>query len=205
MYGRNRNRENDPRHQRQSQQDSFDLRYDQRFGAYDPNMGMHDYADYTGDGDRYSQNRDSTVRRYPGHPTSNSNESNFFGYRGGAPSLSQWREADPYRQSSPSYGQPEWTPSPSESRRGLFYGKGPKGYRRSDERIREDVCERLADHGDIDATEMDVSVSEGIVTLSGSVNSRRTKRLAEEAIESVSGVQDIRNEVRVISNENFSS
>lgn len=205
MYRRNRNWENDQRRQHQSQQDSFDLRYDQRFGAYDPNMGMHDYADYAGDGDRYSQNRESSIKRHPGRQPSNSSDSDFNGYRGGAPSMNQWREADPYRQSSASYGQSEWTPSPSESQRGLFYGKGPKGYRRSDERIREDVCERLADHGDIDATEMDVSVSEGIVTLSGSVNSRRTKRLAEEAIENVSGVQDIRNEVRVISNETFSS
>ena len=38
-----------------------------------------------------------------------------------------------------------------------LYGQPPKGYTRSDERIREDVCERLT-HEDVDAGNVEVSV-----------------------------------------------
>lgn len=81
--------------------------------------------------------------------------------------------------------------------RGPHAGKGPKGYRRSDERIREDVCDRIASRGWIDASDVDVRVSEGEVTLLGTVESRRDKRLLEDMIDDVSGVRDVHNQVRV--------
>lgn len=59
-----------------------------------------------------------------------------------------------------------------------FFGKGPKGYKRSDERIREDVCDHLS-AGWIDASDIEVSVSEGEVTLSGTVTERRMKHVAD--------------------------
>lgn len=80
---------------------------------------------------------------------------------------------------------------------GPHAGKGPQNYRRSDERIHEDVCERLTMHGQIDATNIDVKVNNGEVTLSGSVDNRQAKRLAEDAIEDVPGVRDINNQLRV--------
>jgi hypothetical protein len=80
---------------------------------------------------------------------------------------------------------------------GPYTGRGPKGYQRSDDRIREDVCERLANHGWIDASDMDIEVKDGEVTLKGSVNERNQKRMAEDAIEDVPGVTEIHNEVRV--------
>ena len=40
-----------------------------------------------------------------------------------------------------------------------FRGRGPKGYRRSDERIKEDISDRLADDWQVDASEIDVGVS----------------------------------------------
>jgi osmotically-inducible protein OsmY len=76
-------------------------------------------------------------------------------------------------------------------------GRGPKGYQRSDERIREDVCVRLTDHPGIDASEIEVLVDAGEVTLSGTVDARTTKRLAEEVAESVSGVRDVHNQLRI--------
>jgi hypothetical protein len=85
-------------------------------------------------------------------------------------------------------------------RRGQHAGRGPKGYKRSDERIREDVNERLTDHPELDASEIEVSVEDGIVTLSGTVDDRRDKRLAEDIAESVSGVQDVTNNIRVSQN-----
>lgn len=81
--------------------------------------------------------------------------------------------------------------------RGPHYGKGPKNYRRSDERIREDVCETIASQGFIDATDVEVKVDEGIVTLTGTVAQRRHKRALEQMTERVRGVDEVHNELRL--------
>lgn len=81
--------------------------------------------------------------------------------------------------------------------RGPHFGKGPQGYRRSDERIREDVCETLMRDHNVDATHIDVTVDDGIVTLKGTVEDRPMKRRAEEIIENLTSVLDIRNELRI--------
>jgi len=77
-----------------------------------------------------------------------------------------------------------------------FVGKGPKGYVRSDERIREEICERLSE-GYLDASEIEVVVREGEVTLTGMVTDRQTKRLAEEIADAAHGVKDIENRLKV--------
>jgi hypothetical protein len=73
------------------------------------------------------------------------------------------------------------------------HGKGPRGYVRPDSRVYEDVCDRLTGHGQIDASALEVSVADGIVKLSGTVDSRADKRLAESLADSVSGVRDVDN------------
>lgn len=78
-----------------------------------------------------------------------------------------------------------------------FAGRGPKNYRRSDDRIREDVNEELTRNPDIDATDIEVRVEAGTVTLSGQVDSRHAKRLAEDVCESITGVQEVDNQLRV--------
>ena len=80
---------------------------------------------------------------------------------------------------------------------GPFTGIGPRGFQRSDDRIREDVNDRLTQHGQIDATEIQVNVNNGEVTLRGTVNSRREKRMAEDVAETVFGVTDVHNQLRV--------
>jgi osmotically-inducible protein OsmY len=80
---------------------------------------------------------------------------------------------------------------------GQHKGKGPKNYSRSDDRIKEDVNDRLSDDPFIDATEIDVTVSNGEVTLTGTVDHRSTKRRAEDLAESVSGVKNVENRIRV--------
>jgi len=80
---------------------------------------------------------------------------------------------------------------------GRYAGRGPKNYVRSDERIWEDVNERLTEHPGIDATDVEVSVKQGEVTLSGMVEDRRSKHLAEELAESVAGVKDVYNQIHV--------
>lgn len=84
-----------------------------------------------------------------------------------------------------------------EAERQSFAGRGPRGYQRSDARINEDVCDRLCDSPAIDATNVDVRVAGGEVTLSGTVSSRDEKRRAEDMIEHVSGVREVHNNLRV--------
>lgn len=78
-----------------------------------------------------------------------------------------------------------------------FEGRGPKGYRRSDERIEEDVSEMLMYHPEVDATNIEVKVEDGEVTLSGSVNDRRTKRLAEDIADQCNGVVEVHNHIHL--------
>ena len=79
-----------------------------------------------------------------------------------------------------------------------FRGRGPRGYQRSDVQIRDAVCDRMADHPDLDASDIEVGVAaDGVVTLQGTVDSREAKRLAEDVAESVSGVRDVHNQLRV--------
>jgi osmotically-inducible protein OsmY len=74
--------------------------------------------------------------------------------------------------------------------------RGPKNYTRSDERIREDVCERLMQSG-VDASDVTVSVRDGKVILEGSVPERRMKHRIEDIAEQCFGVSDVDNNVRV--------
>jgi len=76
-------------------------------------------------------------------------------------------------------------------------GRGPRSYTRSDERIREDVSDRLTDDPWIDASEIEVSVSGSEVTLSGTVANRSDRRRAEDVAEAVSGVRYVQNNLRV--------
>jgi hypothetical protein len=80
---------------------------------------------------------------------------------------------------------------------GPHRGRGPRGYQRSDERIREDVSDRLTEDPHIDASDVEVAVQGGEVTLSGHVDSRSAKRHAEDIAESVSGVAHVQNNLRV--------
>lgn len=94
---------------------------------------------------------------------------------------------DPYRSSSS---------LPMEGR-GRYEGRGPKGYRRSDERIEEEINEQLTRHPDVDASDIEVKVKDGEVTLSGTVVQRHCKRMAEDISENISGVKDVHNHIRV--------
>lgn len=77
------------------------------------------------------------------------------------------------------------------------YPRGPKGYRRSDERIKEDVCDRLYHCLDLDSSDVEVKLQNGEVILSGTVPERSMKYRIESTIEDVSGVVDVTNQIRV--------
>ena len=94
----------------------------------------------------------------------------------------------------PSYGQSGQFGQRME--RGRFAGRGPKGYKRSDERIREDLCDALTMDPEIDASDIEIKVSDGEVTISGSVQDREDKWRAEQLAESIPGVRDVNNTIR---------
>ena len=115
--------------------------------------------------------------------------SSGYGYRSGASDQSSWNQ---HGSQSGRFGGEE------ENRSGQSHrGRGPKGYQRSDDRICEDVCDRLSDDHDVDASDIEVSVSNCEVTLSGEVESKRAKRHAEDCADSVSAVGHVQNNLRV--------
>lgn len=83
-----------------------------------------------------------------------------------------------------------------------FVGYGPKNYKRSDNRIYEEVCETLMKNKEVDATNIGVKVSEGIVYLSGKVESRKMKKVSEDIVDVLPGVRDVRNELSIVRKEN---
>jgi len=99
----------------------------------------------------------------------------------------------PQRQQPYDWGNRERT----SSRRGEYVGKGPKGYTRSDDRIREEVCERLAWDGEVDASDIAVTVQNGEVTLEGTVETRRMKHRSEDLVDEIRGVIDVHNRLTV--------
>jgi hypothetical protein len=76
-------------------------------------------------------------------------------------------------------------------------GRGPRDYQRSDDRIREEICDRMTDDEVLDASDVTVDVKQGEVLLGGSVTSREQKRRAEDVAERVSGVRDVTNQLRI--------
>ena len=84
-----------------------------------------------------------------------------------------------------------------ERGRGPHRGRGPSGYSRSDERIMDDVNDRLTDDPFLDTSDIQVMVDKGEVTLTGKVSSREDKRRAEDLADNVSGVKHVQNNLRV--------
>jgi len=133
------------------------------------------------------------------------------GYMGGRP---EWSGSGGYEPSGYGFSPPGWSGPERGGRHeydaerwnrsarggaltGPHAGRGPRGYQRSDERIREDVCECMCRSGDLDASDIEVRVSNAEVTLLGTVRDRQDKRLAEDLADQVSGVREIHNQLRV--------
>lgn len=116
--------------------------------------------------------------------------------RDGRRGLSEWNDNDrsSYSQRSATmrgYGGAETRTGPN------YIGRGPRGYQRGDERIREELCDRLTDDPRIDASDVEVQVKGGEISLAGSVRSRDEKRFTEELAERITGVRDVSNHLKV--------
>ena len=142
-------------------------------GNYGSNYGgaySSDYGGYSGRGDYERPGRDREERTWWDRTTDE---------------VSSW------------FGDEEAERRRDRDRQMNYRGRGPKNYNRSDDRIKEDVNDRLSDDPFIDATEIDVTVQNAEVTLVGMVNDRSEKRRAEDLAESVSGVKNVENRLRV--------
>ena len=128
----------------------------------------------------YSQERQGYGRQYEEQSFAQPYPPGFQGDFGSSQRASQYRP-----------GREEYFTS------GSHRGKGPKGYTRSDDRLKELICERLTDDPSIDASEISLEVTSQIVKLTGTVDDRRTKYEVEELIERCGGVKDIDNQLRV--------
>jgi osmotically-inducible protein OsmY len=98
-------------------------------------------------------------------------------------------------------GENTWGESQQQREReqttGTHRGRGPRAYRRSDDTIHEEICELLTHHAEVDASEIEVLVEGGEVTLQGSVEDRDMRWLVEDLVESISGVSLVHNRIRV--------
>ncbi len=86
---------------------------------------------------------------------------------------------------------------PPRDERSARPGRAPRNYKRSNERIREDVCEAIVRAGDVDAGDVEVQVTDAEVTLAGTVEARWEKRRLEDLALAVPGVVDVHNHLRV--------
>jgi hypothetical protein len=146
-----------------------------------PDNGYYNQSGYEHDSSPYNRNRSRSYE-----------ESNYDRFNQGQ---NQWGSThDNYSTSDNSYSR-------IDNQDGIHRGKGPKGYGRSDERIKEDINDRLSDHSYIDASEIEVMVKSGEVTLTGTVEDRISKRRAEDLAEEVSGVRNVENRLRVQKSE----
>jgi BON domain len=115
------------------------------------------------------------------------------------------RERGAYGGGYQSQGSGGWPSGSADETRGGWgrnrgqrrFNKGPKGYSRSDERIKEDVSECLMREEGVDPSEVTVEVSSGIVVLEGSVPERHMKYIIEDIVDGCMGVKDVRNQLRV--------
>ncbi|HLU07300.1 MAG TPA: BON domain-containing protein [Woeseiaceae bacterium] len=133
--------------------------------------------------------------------------SSQFGYLGGSeePGESRYSSRYDYRQqggqqsgSQSGYGQPEGGPGHGNRRFDEDYsGRGPRNYSRSDERIKEDICDELSSDRQCNAEDIEIEVKDGMVTLSGTVPSRKMKHRAEDIADAARGVKDVDNRIRV--------
>jgi hypothetical protein len=124
----------------------------------------------------------------------------------GAQSGSVWgdpRRNQPYQSATGSHRGQGDSDAPAMSRGDVppigqsHRGRGPKNYQRSDDRIYEDVCDRLFEDNALDASNIYVSVSDREVTLSGEVETKHAKRRAEDCADCCSGVEHVQNNLRV--------
>jgi hypothetical protein len=109
---------------------------------------------------------------------------------------------------SPDHGEAYYSTRDADTERrpldgDYFYGVGPKGWKLSDKKIYEKVCDVLLHSQEVDASEIEVKVQEGVVNLTGNISSKGMKRVAEDLVESIPGVVDVFTSLKIQNTSNF--
>jgi osmotically-inducible protein OsmY len=191
-----------------------DIERERLLARYEGRAYGRDYAnrDYLGYGGNTEPGRPFGYARAYGSPNRiyEGNDQRDFGRAARGPDYDDYNR-DLYLRGGrgderrPSYDRgnddiPSWFEDEEAARRreaDLHRGRGPKNYVRSDERIREDLSDQLADDPYLDASNIEVAVAKAEITLNGVVPSRNQKRRAEDHAECVSGVTHVQNNLRV--------
>jgi hypothetical protein len=151
------------------------------------------WARFNPEGDDWRDRHDAGRHDRPGDFLSRAGERITSWFRGdNLMRGSREAEDDRPRRYQEDFGR-EARPIPQASHR----GRGPRGYRRSDERINDEAHDRLTDDPWLDASEIRIEVKDAEVTLSGLVDNREAKHRAERLIEDISGVTHVQNNLRV--------
>lgn len=87
-------------------------------------------------------------------------------------------------------GHDQWTA-------GRVMGRVGEGDNGVDERMREDVCDRLMQLGPVDCTRIGVTVVNGIVILEGTLPTDDFKERVLNTVSTVAGVETIENRLQV--------
>jgi hypothetical protein len=189
----------------------YDRRYDNEGRRYDDmrnvdygsvyhgNVERREWETNQAGGGRYNRNKGMRNTGFYNSDYQNSNYEDRYGNRNYPQSNDRnwWNHNYDDDSSWPGDEDIESRRYSEERTTGIHKGKGPRGYTRSDERITEDICDRLTDDGYIDASDIEVKVEGSEVILSGTVNSREEKRRAEDLVESTSGVRQVENRIKV--------
>src|SRR5215212_3746403 len=155
------------------------------------NRGSNKYDEtyWTNDYDRWNRNRNYENTGYSGRGYDDMRYRDKYGDRRSTDNDRDWWDRTSDEISS-------WFGDEDAKRRrqmdkmyGPHRGKGPKGYTRSDEKIKEEISDKLYHDSYVDATDIDITVNNGDVTLSGMIDSREAKHRAEDIADSVTGVK----------------
>lgn len=76
-----------------------------------------------------------------------------------------------------------------------YTGIGPRHYVRRDELIKEDVLSVLREHPDIDSSHLSISVSQGVISLEGSVHSSYELHIINHIVSKIAGSKDLINQL----------
>lgn len=120
------------------------------------------------------------------------------------PGYGAYATLDGSRVDSSEYADPDWAGVKLEPERPATPGapsdptdRGSANTRPSDARIHDEICGLLTHDEHINASEVEVSVHEGEVLLTGTVEHQDLKHLAEDIAFRVAGVLDVTNQLRV--------
>ena len=168
---------------------AFDERYVQRSRS----GGAYSGRDQRAFGDTYAPLDDDR------HTGGFGNQTGFYVERGGEDEDRRYPDSDRGWMERAGDEVASWFgDEEAAARRDLDHrGRGPKGYVRSDDKMLEDVSERMFHDPRLDASNIELSVTDGEVTMDGTVDSRQAKRRAEDLADSVAGIGHVQNNLRV--------